>query len=114
MAQKEDSLAKRALDNYLDHARYMSVGIGLGVATGLLGRYLAIQFKMGLVTRIVFQLILLVTVSTILKLATSNFNSDEPHGTGNFHTFYYGVQVFLFLDIATLFGLQIKDKDCRR
>ena len=64
-------------------------------------------------TRIIFQLILLFTVSFIVKNVTTDYIDGAPSSTGNFQTFYFGVQVYLFIDIADLFGMKIKESDCR-
>lgn len=95
------------LETYMEDAKYALPGIALGVITGLVGRKVAIVFKLDVISRIIFQLILLFTVSYVVKELTTDYIEDAPQSTGNFQTFYFGVQVYLFLDIANLFGMQI-------
>lgn len=92
---------------YIEDAKYVFPGMILGVITGVIGNKIAIKFKLGIISRIVFQLILLSTVSFIVQRLTTNYIEDAPHGTGNFQTFFFGVQIFLFMDIARLFGMHV-------
>ena len=101
------------LKSYGEDSRYAGPGIILGVITGLVGRKIAVTFKLNIIARIVVQLLLLFTVTYMVKRLTTDYIDDAPKGTGNFQAFFFGVQVYLFIDIANLFGMRIRDNECR-
>lgn len=111
LVQKE---AERAALSFWENSKHAIPGIILGVITGLAGRKLAIRFKLDIVSRIVLQLILLFAVSYLVQRFTTNYIDEAPKSTGNFQTFFFGVQVYLFMDIADLFGMRIHNHECQR
>lgn len=106
-------MSENILQSYGEDIKYSVPGIIVGVITGLIGRAIAVKFKLNLISRIAFQLFLLFTVSYIVKSMTTDYIEGAPKSTGNFQAFYFGVQVYLFIDIADFFGMRIKDSECR-
>jgi len=92
--------------SYTSDLRMIITGIALGIPMGLLGHYISNKLRLEIKVRIVFQLILLVTFFHYIRryFPPLVLNDNE----GNLRQFYYGVQVFLFFDLAKFFNMRIE------